>query len=164
VKDLLLRAHRFRDQGGDAMHRFLGVATILAAVGGSADAAEFGVRMLNKGEAGAMVFEPAVVLANPGDTVRFVPTDKSHNVEAIKGMLPDGVEPFKSKTNEEFVLTLNEPGVYGVKCSPHFSMGMVALIQAGDAPTNLEAAKSVKLPAKAAERMTADFAALTPKG
>jgi pseudoazurin len=149
------------------MHRFIGVATVLAAVVGgaaAADSAEFEVRMLNKGEAGAMVFEPAVVLAARGDSVRFLPSDKSHNVEAIKGMLPDGVEPFKSKTNEEFVLTLAEPGVYGVKCSPHFSMGMVALIQAGDAPPNLEDAKSVKLPSKAGERMTAAFDALTPEG
>jgi pseudoazurin len=142
------------------MHRVLGAAIILAAAGG-ADAAEFEVRMLNKGEAGTMVFEPAVVEAVPGDTVRFVPTDKSHNVEAIKGMIPDGVEPFKSKMNQEFVLTLAEPGVYGVKCSPHVSMGMVALIQAGDAPANLEAARSVKLPGKAGERMAAAFDALT---
>jgi pseudoazurin len=148
------------------MHRFIGIATVLAATGGAAaaDAAEFEVRMLNKGEAGAMVFEPAVVQATPGDSVRFVTTDKGHNVEAIKGMLPDGVEPFKSKTNAEFVLTLTEPGVYGVKCSPHFSMGMVALIQAGDAPPNLESAKSVKLFGKAGERMKAAFDALTPEG
>jgi pseudoazurin len=145
------------------MHRFLGVATILAAAGGTADAAQFEVRMLNKGEAGAMVFEPGVVEAVPGDTIRFVPTDKSHNVEAIKGMLPDGVEPFKSKMNAEFVLTLTEPGVYGVKCSPHVSMGMVALIRAGDDPANLEAAKSVKLPGKAGERMAAAFDGLTPE-
>lgn len=146
------------------MRKFLGVATIFAAVGGAADAAEFEVRMLNKGEAGPMVFEPAVVQAAPGDTIRFVPTDKSHNVEAIKGMLPDGVDPFKSRANDEFVLTLTEPGVYGVKCSPHVSMGMVALIQAGGDPANLEAAESVKLPGKAAERMTAAFSALTPEG
>ena len=79
-------------------------------------------------------------------------------------MLPDGVEPFKSKMNEEFVLTLTEPGVYGIKCSPHVSMGMVALIQAGDEPVNLEAAKSVKLPGKAKQRMAAAFATLTPEG
>ena len=36
-------------------------------------------------------------------------------------------------------------------------MGMVALIQVGDAPANLEAAKVVKLPKKAQQRMNADF-------
>ena len=49
------------------------------------------------------------------------------------------------------------PGIYGIKCSPHFSRGMVALIQVGDAPANLEAAKVVKLPKKAQQRMNADF-------
>lgn len=129
---------------------------VLAA--GAASAAEHEVKMLNKGEAGNMVFEPGFVRAEPGDTIRFVPSDKSHNVEAIKGMLPAGVEAFKSKVNEEFVLTVTEAGVYGVKCTPHVSMGMVALIQVGDAPANLEEAKAAKLPGKAKDRMEAAFA------
>ena len=44
--------------------------------------------MLNKGAEGAMVFEPALVKVAPGDTVKFVATDKGHNAETIKGMLP----------------------------------------------------------------------------
>ena len=128
--------------------------------GGAAHATEHTVRMMNKGESGAMVFEPAAIAVAPGDVVHFLPTDKSHNVEAIKGMLPEGVKPFKSKVNEAFALTVTEPGYYGVKCSPHFSMGMVALIHVGDGAANLEAAKAAKLPAKAAERMKAAFAAL----
>jgi pseudoazurin len=132
--------------------------TILAA--GTAQAAEHTIKMMNKGESGNMVFEPAAVAALPGDTIRFIPTDKSHNVEGIKGMLPEGVKPFKSKVNEEYVLTVIEPGYYGLKCSPHFSMGMVALIRVGDTPSNLEAAEAVKLPAKAAERMKAAFETL----
>lgn len=143
------------------MRTIPGLAAALAvAAGVAAQAEEIEVRMLNQGEAGNMVFEPAFVLAAPGDTIRFVPTDKSHNVEAIKGMLPEGVEAFRSKVNEEYVLAVTEPGVYGVKCTPHFTMGMVALIQVGEAPVNIEAAKTVKLPGKAAERMAAAFATL----
>lgn len=130
-----------------------------ALVAGSAGAAEFQVTMLNKGEKGAMVFEPDFIKAAPGDTIRFLPTDKGHNVEAIKGMLPDGVEGFKSKFNEEYVLTLSAEGVYGVKCSPHFGMGMVAMIVAGE-PVNLEAAKEAKLNKKSEERLADGFAAL----
>ena len=37
-----------------------------------------------------MVFEPSFVKIAPGDTVRFVSTDKGHNAETIKGMLPEG--------------------------------------------------------------------------
>lgn len=128
------------------------------ALSGPALAAEHEVKMLNKGEAGMMVFEPGFVKAAPGDTIHFVPTDRSHNVEAIKEILPEGVEVFKSKINEEYVLTVTEPGLYGVKCTPHFAMGMVALIQVGDAPANLEAAQTAKLPKKARERMDAEVA------
>ena len=63
----------------------LGAAVVFA---GAAGAAELEVRMLNKGAKGTMVFEPDLIVAAPGDTIRFVPTDKGHNVETIKGMLP----------------------------------------------------------------------------
>ena len=82
------------------------------------------------------------------NAIKFVPTDKSHNVEAVKGMLPEGVETFKSKMNEEFVLTVEQDGVYGVKCAPHYGMGMVALIVAGE-PGNVDEAKTAKHPGKA---------------
>lgn len=123
----------------------LGGAVALA---GAANAAEHEILMLNKGERGAMVYEPAFVQAAPGDTVRFVPTDKGHNAETIKGMIPDGAEPFKSKFNQEITVTLDREGVYGVKCAPHYAMGMVALIQVGK-PVNVEAAKAVRQSGKA---------------
>lgn len=137
-------------------HLFAAPALILA-LAGAVQAAEVEIHMLNKGADGAMVFEPAFVKVQPGDTVKFVPTDKSHNVESIKDMLPEGAEPFKGEMNAEYVLTVTAPGVYGVKCTPHFAMGMVALIQVGDAPANLDAAKAVKLPKKAQERMNKGF-------
>ena len=40
-------------------------------------AADHEVQMLNKGEKGAMVFQPALIRVAPGDTVTFFPTDKS---------------------------------------------------------------------------------------
>jgi pseudoazurin len=123
----------------------LGAAVALA---GAAHAEEHQVLMLNKGEKGAMVFEPDFIRAAPGDTVRFIPTDKGHNAETIKGMLPEGAEGFKGKFNEEIVFTVDQEGVYGVKCAPHYAMGMVALIEVGDAP-NLDEAEAVKHPGKA---------------
>ena len=123
----------------------LGAAILVADAAG---AAEIEVTMLNKGEKGTMVFQPDHIVAAPGDTIRFVPTDKGHNVETIKGMLPDGAEAFKSKFNETFEITLTTEGVYGVKCMPHYAMGMVALIEVGK-PVNVEDAKAVKQTGKA---------------
>lgn len=120
---------------------------VLTFAGGAA-AEEHVVEMLNKGEKGAMVFQPNLVHAAPGDTVKFVPTDKSHNVESIKGMIPEGAESFKSKMNEEITVTLDKDGVYGVKCAPHYGMGMVALIVVGQ-PVNADEAKAVKQTGKA---------------
>ena len=125
-----------------------GTALAFAGVAGAAGAAEIEVLMLNKGAKGAMVFEPDYVVAAPGDTIRFMPTDKGHNVETIKGMIPEGAEPFKSKFNEEFAVTLGAEGLYGLKCAPHYGMGMVALIRVGE-PGNVEEAMAVKQPGKA---------------
>ena len=91
----------------------------------------------------------------PGDSVKFVATDKGHNVEDIDGMLPEGVEEFKSKVNEEYVLTVSAPGLYGVRCTPHTPMGMVAVIQAGGDASNYDALAEGKLPKRARERLDA---------
>ena len=130
---------------------------IAIAVPASAGAAEFEVLMLNKGTKGAMVFEPDFIAAAPGDTIRFVPTDKGHNVETIKGMLPDGATPVRSKFNEEITVTFDKEGVYGLKCTPHYAMGMVALVTVGT-PSNLEAARAVKQSGKAKKVFDALFA------
>lgn len=133
-------------------------ATLAALLLTSAAYAEnFEVKMLNKGADGAMVFEPAFVKAAVGDTVTFISTDKGHNAEGIEGMLPDGVEAFKSGMGEDYVLTLTAEGLYGVKCTPHYSMGMVALIQAG-APVNQEAVVAVTQKGKAKSRFEPLFA------
>ncbi|NNE22491.1 MAG: pseudoazurin [Rhizobiales bacterium] len=125
---------------------------------GAANAAEIEVKMLNKGAKGGMVFEPDLVMAAPGDTVKFVSVDKGHNAESIKGMLPDGVDKFKSKLSKDFVLTVEKDGLYGIKCTPHYGLGMVALIAVGD-PANADAARAVKQRGKAKKRFAAIFEA-----
>ncbi len=117
----------------------------------AAFAENFDVKMLNKGAEGAMVFEPAFVKAAVGDTVTFIATDKGHNAEGIDKMLPEGVEEFKSDMGKDYVLTLTAEGLYGVKCTPHYTMGMVALVQAGT-PVNQDAVAAVVLKGKAKTR------------
>lgn len=135
------------------------LAGLLLAIPASAET--FEVRMLNRGAEGAMVFEPAFIRAQVGDTITFVSADRGHNVQSIEGMLPDGVEPFESALNADFTLTVTVEGIYGVKCPPHYAMGMVALIQVG-APVNLEAAQAVPHRGRARSRFEALFAQVTP--
>jgi pseudoazurin len=129
---------------------FAGAAlVVLLAASGRAGAAEFEVKELNKGsQGGMMVFEPAFVRIAPGDTVRFVAADKGHDAETIPHMLPDGATPFKAKMNEDMPVTFDKPGVYGVRCTPHYGMGMVAMVVVGD-PVNEDAAKAMSQPGKA---------------
>ncbi len=131
----------------------LAAAGILAVLAAPALAENIEVHMLNKGAEGAMVFEPAYIKANPGDTITFVPVDKGHNVESIKDMIPEGAEKFKSKINENYVLTVNQPGAYLVKCTPHYAMGMIALIAVGDNPANLDQIVSAKKPKVVQQRL-----------
>ncbi|QFY63001.1 pseudoazurin (plasmid) [Rhizobium grahamii] len=139
----------------------IAVAAALVASAAPSMAADHQIQMLNKGADGAMVFEPGFVKIAPGDTITFVPTDKSHNVETFKGLIPDGAPEFKSKPNEQYQARFDLPGAYVVKCTPHVGMGMVALIQVGDTPSNLEAIKIAKVPNLVRKRLDADLVQLT---
>jgi len=124
-------------------------AAAMLAMTGLAAAAEVEVKMLNKGsDGGAMVFEPALVKIAPGDTVKFIATDKGHNAETIKGMLPDGAAAFVGKSGEDVSVSFDKDGIYGIKCLPHYGMGMVAMIVVGT-PANLDQAKAVPQVGKA---------------
>ncbi len=120
----------------------------------------FEVQMLNKGADGQrMVFEPAFVQAQPGDTIRFIPTDKTHNAELKKGLHPEGAKIFRGKINKEVEVTLDVEGVYGVICRPHFSMGMVMTIAVGNVTAPGDFIKG-RIPKKAKKRFKAQLSNL----
>ena len=121
-----------------------------------ATAAEHQVQMLNKGADGPMAFEPSFLKIAPGDTVRFLATDKGHYVLSVEGMSPDGAAPFQGKMNEDIAVTFDQPGVYGFECKPHYGMGMVGLIVVGD-PVNLAEAQAVPHKGKAKKRFETLF-------
>lgn len=113
----------------------------------------YSVKMLNKGAAGMMVFESSVLRIKPGESVTFQPSDMGHNAESIPGMLPAGAQPFKGAMNKPVTVTFTKPGVYGFRCAPHVSMGMVGVVVVGT-PVNLAQAKAVSLPGRAKQVMT----------
>ena len=122
------------------------------------------VQMLNKSAAHPkikMVFEPSYIAIAPGDCVKFLPTSKGHNAETIKKMYPKAAKKFKSKVNKEFVVRLEVEGLYGIKCTPHYQMGMVALIQVGEvSEESLSKSAKVKHRGKAKDRFKVLFGAL----
>jgi pseudoazurin len=134
-------------------------AALLGALSMPALSAEHVINMLNKGTDGtAMVFEPGFVRAAVGDTVKIVPVDKGHFAVPLPGFWPKEVPEIKGKINQELVVTLDKEGIYGIKCTPHYSMGMVALIQVGAAQVT-DAQKAIKLGPLAAKRMIVDIEA-----
>jgi len=143
------------------MLRMLTAALALAStIGGAAVAETYEVHMLNKGEAGNMVFEPAALSVSAGDTIKFLATDRGHNAETIKGMIPEGADAFGGKVNEEFEVTLGTEGYYAVMCKPHFSMGMVMVIQVGSKAGAPDDFLAGRLPPRAKQRLEEQLSGL----
>tara|TARA_R100000935_G_scaffold58848_1_gene98541 strand:- start:4103 stop:4597 length:495 start_codon:yes stop_codon:yes gene_type:complete len=138
-------------KGNKMFRTIVGAVAAVVTLSGAASAETFEVHMMNRSENGTMVFEPSSLRIAVGDTVKFIPTDKGHNAESIEGMEPAGAEPFKGAINEEIDVTLTEPGFYGVKCNPHFGMGMVMVIAVGDETAPDESFLEGRLPKKAKE-------------
>ena len=111
--------------------------------------------MVNRGANGAMDYTPAFLRIAPGDTVRFVAQDKTHNAESIRELTPAGGTLFKGPMNKDVLVRFSKAGLYGYKCLPHLGMGMVGLVQVGS-PVNKTAfsAALAKLPPLARSRMS----------
>ena len=107
-------------------------------------AANVEVEMLNKQGKESMVYSQKIIRINVGDSVSWKATTKGHNVEFIKGGVPEGVKKFKSKFNKDADYTFNVPGIYAYWCTPHKSMGMIGFVIVGNDKSNLEAIKKIK--------------------
>ena len=132
------------------MKNFKNLALILISIlfSTNALAQDETIEMLNKLDKETMVYSKKVVRVNVGDTVFWKAADKGHNVEFIKGGVPEGVEKFKSKFNKDTQYTFEIPGIYAYWCTPHKNMGMIGFVVVGDDKSNLEAIKKIRFSAK----------------
>lgn len=135
----------------------LSVLLACALLSSSVLAQTYEVKMLTRSATAGMVYEPDYLQIAPGDTVRFVPTQSSHNAATLPALLPEGAEAFKGKINELTEQTFTVPGLYGIQCIPHLAMGMVMLIQVGEPPAQTPELPST-LPKRALDRMNAALA------
>ena len=102
------------------------------------------IEMLNKMGKESMVFSKKIVRVDVGDTVFWKATDKGHNVEFIKGGVPEGVGKFKSKFNKDTEYNFTIPGIYVYWCTPHKNMGMIGFVVVGNDKSNLEEIKKIR--------------------
>lgn len=116
-------------------------------------AGDITIEMLNKRDDGAkMVYSEDIARIDVGDTITWVPTSKGHNVEFVAG--PDGWDiPKKSKNNKEVAITFDTPGIYMYQCTPHKSMGMIALVVVGEDTSNKDAIAKAKAMGKSKKKL-----------
>ena len=114
----------------------------------SAMAADETIEMLNKSGNEIMVYSKKIVRVDVGDTVFWKATDKGHNVEFIKGGVPEGVDKFKSKFNVDTEYKFTVPGIYAYWCTPHKNMGMIGFVVVGWDKSNLENIKKIRFSAR----------------
>jgi len=105
--------------------------------------ANHSVKMLNQGPTGIMVFEPAYLKINIGDSVTFESTDPAHNSASIPGMIPSSASSWNGGLSQDLTVMFDVAGIYGYQCTPHSMMAMVGVIQVGDDKSNLDSAKAV---------------------
>tara|TARA_B100000242_G_C42946412_1_gene438907 strand:- start:129 stop:554 length:426 start_codon:yes stop_codon:yes gene_type:complete len=130
-------------------------AIIMAFISTSAFAEDISIDMLNKRDDGAkMVYSQDIARIGVGDTITWLPKSKGHNVHFIAG--PEGWElPKKSKNNKEVSMTFDTPGIYLYQCTPHATMGMIALVVVGDDKSNLDAIAGYKARGKSKKKLKA---------
>ena len=104
--------------------------------------ADHEVKMLNQGPTGVMVFEPAVLKINIGDTVTFKSVDAAHNSASIPGMIPAGASPWNGQLSQDLTVSFDVAGIYGYQCTPHSMMAMVGVIEVGNDQSNMNEVKS----------------------
>ena len=102
------------------------------------------IEMLNKLGKEHMVYSKKIVNIEVGDTVFWKAKTSGHNVEFIKGGVPEGVEKFKSKINKDAQYKFEIPGIYAYWCTPHKGMGMIGFVVVGNNKSNLESVKKIK--------------------
>lgn len=112
------------------------------------------IEMLNRTEDGrVMAFSEELIEVEVGDIVRFVPTDKGHNAQSVKGALPEGQEAFKGRINQEIEVEITAPGLIAVICQPHVTVGMAALIMAGGDVSNADDVLDARIRGKSADKI-----------
>ncbi len=135
------------------MKKLLSTTALIGLISTTAFAEDITVEMLNKRDDGAkMVYSEDISRIDVGDTITWVPTSKGHNVEIVAA--PEGFDiPKKSKNNKEVAITFDTPGVYLYQCTPHKSMGMIALIVVGEDTSNKDDIAKAKAVGKSKKKL-----------
>ena len=109
-----------------------------------ATAADQTIEMLNKLGNENMVYSQKIVKVDIGDTIFWKSTKPGHNVEFIKGGVPEEVGKFRSALSKDTEYKFEVPGIYAYWCTPHKSLGMIGFVIVGENKSNLDMIKKIR--------------------
>ena len=100
------------------------------------------VKMLNNSDQGSMVFEPAFIKINKGDSITFEMTDAGHNAVTVAS--PNDSIPFDTEYKPSTTVQFDTNGIYLYQCTPHAMMAMAGLIQVSDTSNKDQVIKAIE--------------------
>ena len=135
--------------------RFIGLVFAFVFMSNLAYAKTVDIEMMNKDGSGRkMVYSQELVHIDAGDTVKWIPTSKGHNVEIVAA--PEGFDiPKKSKNGKEVSIEFTVPGIYYYWCTPHKGMGMIGLIVVDGDTSNKDVIAKAKALGKSKKKLKA---------
>ena len=132
---------------------FIGLVFAFVFMSNLAYAKTVDIEMMNKDGSGRkMVYSQELVHIDAGDTVKWIPTSKGHNVEIVAA--PEGFDiPKKSKNGKEVSIEFTVPGIYYYWCTPHKGMGMIGLIVVDGDTSNKDVIAKAKALGKSKKKL-----------
>ena len=124
-------------------------------------AAEITVETLNNKDGEMYVYSSKVVKVAVGDVVTWKATNAGHNAVFVPKAFPEGATPLEGMLSKDVSYTFDKPGIYMVKCNPHYGLGMLQAVVVGNDMSNLEQVKAASYPGKSKSVADAIFAELT---
>lgn len=115
---------------------------ILLSLSSSVFAKHHDIKMMNLVGEEQMMFDPAFLKAEVGDTITFKPTNMGHFVHSKA--VPEGAESFASEEDDELTITVTKEGLYVYTCPVHRVNNMNGIIQVGTKVTDKNKAEAKK--------------------
>jgi pseudoazurin len=142
------------------MKSFYLAITLLAS--SPAFSAEVTVEMLNNKDGQMYAYSTKIVKVAVGDTVTWKATNAGHNAVFVQKGFPEGAAPLdNTPIGKDVSYTFDKPGIYMVKCNPHYGLGMLQAVVVGNDMSNLEQVKAASYPGKAKANADEIFAELS---
>ncbi len=94
------------------------------------------VTTMNSNNGKSMVFNPTYIKIAVGDEIKFVPKSKGHTSKSL--FVPEGATTWAGKDSKEITVKFTKEGLYLYDCKNHGVMGMIGLIEVGEAKNKEE--------------------------